>query len=212
MCLRLHRRRNLLGTSFFFLMVCMFSFEGKAAESLHNVGATSGSVSSSQNQTAAIFRVLIFDFRVVLEKLAVMQKTQKEIDKYTAFYQEKFTEQNEKIRLAYDALNAQEKKLPLREAKRRKEQLESELQKLQNSVEQKRRAINKAFKGILSTVEREVKKNLALLRKKYAADLVLKKEVVLLFSNNVKDITDEILQLLEKKLKALTIKLKYDHK
>ena len=163
-------------------------------------------ISGTKAQEIPVPKIGVIDVQKVLRDSKAAKSVRPEFDKMRKAFQKRVSEQEQQLRQAEQELTRQRAILAPEAFSQKRRSLSEEARRAQNSVKERRRQLDRAFKD----TKNEILKNLVMVARQVAKakklNMLLEKQFVFL-SVKTMDVTNEVIARLDKRLPKLAVKL-----
>jgi outer membrane protein len=163
-------------------------------------------ISGTKAQEIPVPKIGVIDVQKVLRDSKAAKSVRPEFDKMRKAFQKRVSEQEQQLRQAEQELTRQRAILAPEAFSQKRRSLSEEARRAQNSVKERRRQLDRAFKD----TKNEILKNLVMVARQVAEakklNMLLEKQFVFL-SVKTMDVTNEVIARLDKRLPKLAVKL-----
>lgn len=149
-------------------------------------------------------RVMVVDIQALLQKSKAAQMVRQQIEQKGAEYRKEIAHQEQLLHAEQDALQREQPKLSPAALNKKGREFQQKVTALNRSVEGKRTALEKSNAEAFTKIQTAMLKIIADLAKQRQANLVFQRSDLVLFDKKF-DVTDEVLQSLDKDLPSVTV-------
>jgi outer membrane protein len=161
--------------------------------------ATASAATAPQN-----LRVMVVDIQALLQKSKAAQMVRQQIEKKGAEYRKEISRQEQILHTEQDALQRDQSKLSAAALNKKGREFQQKVTALNRSVESKRATLEKSNADAFTQIQKAMLKIIADIAHQRQANLVFQRTDLVLFDKKF-DVTDEVLQRLDKELPAVTV-------
>ena len=149
-------------------------------------------------------RVMVVDIQALLQKSKAAQMVRQQIEQKGAEYRKDIAHQEQVLHAEQDALQRDQAKLTPAALNKKGKEFQQKVTALNRNVEGKRAALEKSNADAFGKVQTAMLKIIADIAKQRQSNLVFQRTDLVLFDKKF-DVTDEVLQKLDKDLPAVTV-------
>jgi Skp family chaperone for outer membrane proteins len=172
---------------------------GVPAPAATTPGAQAPAATAPQN-----LRVLVVDIQALLQKSKAAQMVRQQIEQKGAEYRKEIARQEQILHAEQDALQRDQSKLSPAALNKKGREFQQKVTALNRSVESKRATLEKSNADAFTTIQTAMLKITADIAHQRQANLVFQRSDLVLFDKKF-DVTDEVLERLNKDLPAVTV-------
>ena len=163
-------------------------------------------ISGTKAQEIPVPKIGVIDVQKVLRDSKAAKSVRPEFDKMRKAFQKRVSEQEQQLRQAEQELTRQRAILAPEAFSQKRRSLSEEARRAQNSVKERRRQLDRAFKD----TKNEILKNLVMVARQVSEakklNMLLEKRFVFLSAKTM-DVTNDVIARLDKRLPKLAVKL-----
>jgi Skp family chaperone for outer membrane proteins len=149
-------------------------------------------------------RVMVVDIQTLLQKSKAAQMVRQQIEQKGAEYRKDIAHQEQVLHAEQDQLQREQSKLSPAALNKKGREFQAKVTALNRNVEAKRAALEKSNADAFTKIQTAMLKIIADIAKQRQANLVFQRSDLVLFDKRF-DVTDEVLQRLDKELPAVTV-------
>ncbi|HEV2302379.1 MAG TPA: OmpH family outer membrane protein [Stellaceae bacterium] len=149
-------------------------------------------------------RVVVVDIQTLLQKSKAAQMVRQQIEQKSAEYRKEIAHQEQVLHTEQDALQREQPKLSPAALNKKGREFQQKVTALNRNVEGKRAALEKANVEAFKEIQGKMLKIIDDIAKERHANLIFQSTSLVLFDKKF-DVTDEVLQKLDKDLPSVTV-------
>jgi outer membrane protein len=149
-------------------------------------------------------RVMVVDIQTLLQKSKAAQMVRQQIEQKGAEYRKDIAHQEQVLHAEQDQLQREQSKLSPAALNKKGREFQAKVTALNRSVEAKRAALEKSNADAFTKIQTAMLKIIADIAKQRQANFVFQRSDLVLFDKRF-DVTDEVLQRLDKDLPSVTV-------
>jgi outer membrane protein len=148
--------------------------------------------------------VMVVDIQKLMQDSKAAKMVRNQIEQKRLQYTREISRQEQALRVERDTLQREQATLPPKVLSQRGRAYQEKLNALERSVQSKRQALEKSNGEAIAKIQQVILQIIADIAKERKANLVLPRSDLVLFDKKF-EVTDEVLQQLDRKLPALTV-------
>jgi Skp family chaperone for outer membrane proteins len=148
--------------------------------------------------------VAIVDMQVILQQSEAAKSIQKQLESQRKSFQAEISKQEDSLRNAEQELRRQRTSASQQQFEQQQRQFEQRVAEVQRKTQDRKRTLDQALNDSLEILRKNVMEVVAQISQERQITLVLARQQVIMGEKSL-DITDEVMQRLNQKLKSVTV-------